>query len=60
MSTVNNRKSKVTRLWKRPKKTSFKAKTSQVPFRDQPTKELEIPKVYDNYNYNMLSIDVAD
>jgi hypothetical protein len=60
MSTVDDGKSKVTRLRKRPKKTSSKAKTSRVPFGDQPTKELEIPKVYDNYNHNMLSIDVAD
>ena len=60
MSTVHDRKSKVTRVRKRPKKTSSKAKTARVPFGDQPTKELEIPKLYDCYNHNMLAIDVAD
>jgi hypothetical protein len=60
MSTVNNRKSKVTRFRKRPKKTLSKAKTSRVLFGDQLTKELEIPKVYNNYNYNILSINVTD
>jgi hypothetical protein len=60
MLTVNNKKSKVIRLWKQPKKTLSKAKTSQVLFKDQLTKELEIPKVYNNYNYNMLSINIAD
>jgi hypothetical protein len=60
MSTVNDEKSKVTRVRKRPKKTLSKAKTARVPFRDQPTKELEIPEVYDYYNHNMLVVDVAD
>jgi hypothetical protein len=60
MSTVDDGKSTVTRLRKRPKKTSSKAKTSRVPFEDQPTKELDIPKVYDSYNHKMLPIDVAD
>jgi hypothetical protein len=60
MSTVNNRKSKVTRVRKRPKKTSSKAKTARVPFGDQSTKELKIPEVYDYYNYNMLAVNVAD
>jgi hypothetical protein len=60
MSTVHDGKSKVTRVRKRPKKTSSKAKTARVPFGDQPTKELEIPELYDCYNHNMLAIDVAD
>jgi hypothetical protein len=60
MSTVNDGKSKVTRVRKRPKKTSSKAKTARVPFGDQPTKELEIPELYDCYNHNMLAVDVAD
>jgi hypothetical protein len=60
MSTVFDGKEKVTRLRKRPKKTSSKAKTARVPFGDQATKELEIPKIYDFYNHNMLAVDVAD
>lgn len=60
MSTVDDGKSKVTRLRKRPKKTSSKAKTSRVPFGDQPTKELDIPVVYDKYNNKMLAVDEAD
>ena len=60
MLTVNDRKSKVTRVRKRPKKTLSKAKTTRVPFRDQPTKELEIPKVYDYYNHNMLAVNMTD
>jgi hypothetical protein len=60
MSTVYNRKSKVTKVRKRPKKTLFKAKTACVPFRDQPTKKLEISELYNYYNHNMLAIDVAN
>ena len=60
MSTVYDGKSKVTRVRKRPKKTSSKAKTAQEPFGYQPTKELEIPELYDCYNHNMLAIDLAD
>jgi hypothetical protein len=60
MLTVYNGKSKVTKVRKRPKKTLSKAKTARVPFGDQPTKELEIPELYNCYNYNMLAINVAD
>ena len=60
MSTVHNRKSMVTRVRKRPKKTSSKAKTARLPFGNQPTKALEIPELYDCYNHNMLAIDIAD
>lgn len=60
MSTVHDGKSMVTKVRKRPKKTSSKAKTARAPFGDQPTKELEIPELYDCYNHNMLAIDVAD
>jgi hypothetical protein len=60
MSTVHNRKSKVTKVQKRPKKILFKAKTAQVLFGDKATKELEIPELYDCYNYNILAVDIAD
>ena len=32
--TVYNRKSKITKVWKRPKKTSSKVKTVCILFRD--------------------------
>jgi hypothetical protein len=51
MLTVSDGKSKVTKARKRLKKTLYKAKTTQVLFRDQLTKELEIPELYDYYNY---------
>ena len=60
MSTVYNRKSKITQVQKRPKKTLSKAKTARVPFGDQPIKELEIPQLYDCYNHNILVIDVTN
>ena len=60
MSTVYNRKSKVTKIRKRPKKTLSKAKTARVLFRDQHTKELKILKVYNSYNHNILAVNIAD
>ena len=60
MSTVYDGKSKVTRVWKRPKKTFSKAKTAREPFGDQPTKESEIPELYDCYNHNMLAVNITD
>jgi hypothetical protein len=60
MLTVYNRKSKVIKVWKRLKKTLFKAKITHVPFGDQLTKELEILELYNYYNYNMLTINVTD
>jgi hypothetical protein len=60
MSTIHNRKSRVTKVQKRPKKTLFKVKTAQVLFRDKTTKKLKIPELYDCYNYNMLAVNIAD
>jgi hypothetical protein len=60
MLTVHNRKSRVTRVRKRPKKTLSKAKTAQVLFKDKATKKLEIPELYNCYNYNMLAVNIAD
>jgi hypothetical protein len=60
MLTVYNRKSKVTRVQKRPKKTLFKAKTARVLFGNKATKELKIPKLYNCYNHNMLAVNIAD
>ena len=60
MSTVYDGTGRVTTVRRRPKKTSTNAKTARVPFRDQPTKELEIPKVYHEYNHKILEVNVAD
>jgi hypothetical protein len=48
---------RVLRLRKRPKETSSKAKTVQVPFSKQATKVLLIPVVTDRYNYNMRVVN---
>jgi hypothetical protein len=60
MSTTMNRKETVLRDRKRPKTTSLKAKTSRVPFGNNPCKVLPIPKVYNEYNFNMLQVDQFD
>jgi hypothetical protein len=54
------KKSRVTRVRKRLKKTLSKAKTAQVLFGDKATKKLKIPKLYDCYNYNMLAVNIAN
>ena len=48
---------KVLQLRKRPKETSFKAKTSKAPFGHNAVKELLIPAIADGYNYHMGAID---
>jgi hypothetical protein len=60
MSTVYNKTDRVTTVQRRPKKTLTNAKTAQVLFGDQPTKELEIFKVYHEYNHKILKVDIAD
>jgi hypothetical protein len=60
MSTVFDGSARVTTVQKRPKETSTNAKTARVPFGDQPTKELEIPQVYDFYNHKIGAVDIAD
>jgi hypothetical protein len=50
----------VMRNRKRPTATSTSAKTARKPFGDQPRKELPIPKLIDDYNHKMNSIDQAD
>jgi hypothetical protein len=57
MSTVINRNKQVKRERKRPKETSSKAKTARVPFGDQSTKKLIIPRLYNGYNYNIRAVD---
>ncbi len=50
----------VIRKRKRPKETSSKAKTSQIPFSNEPTKELSILAIADGYNYNIGAVDEFD
>jgi hypothetical protein len=60
MSFVLSTDEKVVRLRKRLKETSFKAKTSRVPFREEAIKELSIPVITDAYNYYMGTVDEFD
>ena len=50
----------VIRKRKRPKETSSAARTARKPFGNNSTKELRIPRVYNDYNHNMGSVDIAD
>jgi hypothetical protein len=60
MSTTIDRKETVLQDRKRPKTTSSKAKTSRVPFGNNPYKVLPILKVYNKYNFNMLQVNQFD
>jgi hypothetical protein len=48
---------RVVRLRKRPKETSFKAKTLRQPFSNKPKKELIIPAIIDGYNHYIRVIN---
>ncbi|PVH68552.1 hypothetical protein DL98DRAFT_440977, partial [Cadophora sp. DSE1049] len=58
--TVWDGKKKVLRFQRKPKETATHARTSRVPFRDQPTKKLWIPQLYDAYNHNIKAVDLGD
>jgi hypothetical protein len=60
MSSVLSGDEQVVRLRKRPKETSSKAKTSRVPFGKEAIKELRIPVIADEYNYQMGAVDAFD
>jgi len=60
MSTVDNGKEKVRTLRKRPKITANNAAISRVPFGDEPTRLLWIPRAANGYNYNMGYFDQFD
>jgi hypothetical protein len=60
MSSVWSGDQKVSRLRKRPKETSSKAKTAREPFGDDAIKELFIPAIADGYNYHMGAVDEFD
>jgi hypothetical protein len=60
MSFVLSGDERVVQLRKRPKETSFKAKTSRLPFGEDAVKELSIPTIADAYNYHMGAVDEFD
>jgi hypothetical protein len=57
MSSFISGDERVLQLRKRPKETSSKAKTTQIPFGNQATKVLSIPVITDGYNYHMGAVD---
>jgi hypothetical protein len=60
MSSFISGNERILRLRKRPKETSSKAKTAQIPFGNQATKVLSIPVITDGYNYYMGAVDEFD
>lgn len=58
--TVHKSTDWIPRLRKRPAKTSTSAKIAREPFNDQSTKELPIPRLIDEYNFNMGGVDRAN
>jgi hypothetical protein len=60
MSSVLLGDERIARLRRRPKETSSKAKTSRVPFRKEPVKELSIPAITDEYNYHIGAVNAFD
>jgi hypothetical protein len=60
MSFILSGDEKATRLRRRPKETSSKAKTTRVPFGKASGKELEITVIADAYNYHMGAVDAFD
>lgn len=50
----------ITRNRKRPKPTSTNARVTRPIFGDSQRKELEIPRVIDDYNHRMNGVDVAN
>jgi hypothetical protein len=51
MSSILLGDEQVIQLRKRPKETSFKAKTARIPFGKEAVKDLSIPVIADEYNY---------
>src|SRR5450756_544435 len=60
MSSFMSGDERVSRLRKRPKETSSKAKTARKPFGNEATKVLSIPIIADGYNYYMGAVDEFD
>jgi hypothetical protein len=45
---------------KRPKLTSINARITHLIFRDLPRKQLPIPRVINDYNHHINSVDLAN
>lgn len=58
--TVHRPNDWVTRLRRRPAKTSTSAKVAREPFDDQSAKDLSIPRMIDDYNFHMGGVDRAN
>ena len=50
----------VERLRKRPSKTSTNANTARKPFGEAATAKLKIPRIIDNYNHYIGTVDIAN
>jgi hypothetical protein len=61
ISSVLSGDERVTRLRRRPKDTSSKARTTRAPFgKDESVKELSILMIADEYNYNIGTVNEFD
>ena len=60
MSTVSNNRKTVKRLRRRPVKIATNARTFRAMFGEITTKELNIPKFINMYNYYMNGVDCAN
>jgi hypothetical protein len=57
ISSIMSSDKRVIRLKKRLKETSFKVKTTRVPFSKDSIKELSIPAIVDGYNYYIRAVN---
>lgn len=60
MSTVSDPRDIITRIRRRPTKTSTNARTSRAVFGETSIKALDIPAFIDMYNHYMNGVDNAD
>jgi hypothetical protein len=58
--TIHQETDWITRKRKCPAKTSTNATTARKPFNGQPTAELKIPRLIDDYNHHMGGVDIAN
>ena len=58
--TIHTANDFITRLRKRPAKTSTSARIVRCIFGDDATKALEIPVFIDDYNHQMGGVDIAN
>jgi hypothetical protein len=58
--TVHQETNWVTHKWKCPAKTSTNITTTHKPFKGQPTAELKIPRLINDYNHHMGGVDITN